>query len=107
MAPVRLLRIAAVLRWHSVPVYEQISSQDFVEMPYSETQDTDWDRVCAVSWRWSKAKPSEYLADFSPMSASQLEELSQSLSWALESGMQYVWIDWSCCPQVYSADSRG
>lgn len=57
--------------------------------------------VCAVSWRWSGLPPKtatlDELAEWSPMSELQLARLKELVA---RSRSRYVWIDWTCVPQL-------
>jgi hypothetical protein len=63
--------------------------------------------VCAVSWRWSGLKPASAkraaLDSWSPMSDQQLRRLKEFVA---QSQCKYVWIDWTCVPQLSSDTMR-
>ncbi|GLC67068.1 hypothetical protein PLESTF_000511500 [Pleodorina starrii] len=106
-ANVRLMKIAAVLKWSQLKAYEDVDPEtEALQVPYAGTDDELWKRVVTISWRWAKPKPKVYESNFLPMSDIQFRELKALLQHAVDSsGAEYVWIDWSCVPQVYSEDS--
>ncbi|GLC57930.1 hypothetical protein PLESTB_001290900 [Pleodorina starrii] len=105
-ADMRLLKIAAVLNWSQLKVYEDVDAEaEALQVPYADTDDELWKRVVTISWRWAKRKPGANEPGFSPMSDIQFRELKATLQHAVDSGAEYVWIDWSCVPQDYSVDS--
>ncbi|KXZ55024.1 hypothetical protein GPECTOR_3g186 [Gonium pectorale] len=102
-APMRLLRVEAVLAWPNIKVYEEVDVEsEAVEMPYGSVTDDVWDSTIILSWRWNATKPAEYQPGFSPMSDLQYGELSAVLRRAHALGIQHVWIDWCCVPQYKS-----
>ncbi|PNH04128.1 Ankyrin repeat domain-containing protein 17 [Tetrabaena socialis] len=105
-APMRLLKIDAVLDWPTIKVYEEVEvqSQECIEVPYNDVTEEQWAQTLIISWRWGSSKPAQHQPLFSPMSEPQFRELRQGLQRAKGSGLQYVWIDWSCVPQ-YSMPS--
>lgn len=49
----RVLKIESVLSWNKMRVYEEIDSNDFVELPYSEATSRNlWKSLLILSWRW-------------------------------------------------------
>ncbi|GLC67053.1 hypothetical protein PLESTF_000509700 [Pleodorina starrii] len=113
-ANMRLLKIAAVLKCSQLKVYENVDAEaealqavgtHWLQVPYAGTDDELWKRVVTISWRWAKPKPGVYESNFLPMSEIQFLEMKALLQHAVDSsGVEYVWIDWSCVPQ-YSEDS--
>ncbi|PNH08377.1 Ankyrin repeat and KH domain-containing protein 1 [Tetrabaena socialis] len=105
--PMRLLKIDAVLGWPTIKVYEEVGVKDAaecVDVPYQDVTEEQWAQTLVISWRWGTSKPLQPQAFFSPMSEPQFRELRQVLQRAKGSGLQFVWIDWSCVPQ-YSTPS--
>ncbi|PNH06893.1 hypothetical protein TSOC_006701 [Tetrabaena socialis] len=102
----RLLKIDAVLAWPTIKVYEEVDlqSHECMDVPYSDVTEEQWAQTLVISWRWNLSKPAQQQPLFSPMSEPQFRELRQGLQRAKGSGLQYVWIDWSCVPQ-YSMPS--
>ncbi|GLC57934.1 hypothetical protein PLESTB_001291300 [Pleodorina starrii] len=100
-ANVRLMKIAAVLKWSQLKAYEDVDAEaEALQVPYAGTDDELWKRVVTISWRWAKPKPKVYESNFLPMSELQFRELKALLQHAVDSsGVEYVWIDWSCVPQ--------
>ncbi|PNH08664.1 hypothetical protein TSOC_004755 [Tetrabaena socialis] len=107
--PMRLLKIDAVLAWPTIKVYEEVGAKDAttaecMDVPYGDVTEEQWAQTLIISWRWGASKPVQPQPLFSPMLEPQFRELRQVLQQAKDSGLQYVWIDWSCVPQ-YSAPS--
>ncbi|PNH09702.1 hypothetical protein TSOC_003684 [Tetrabaena socialis] len=105
--PMRLLRIDAVLAWTTIKVYEEVGVKDTaecVDVPYGDVTEEQWAQTLVISWRWGASKPVQPQPFFSPMFEPQFRELKQVLQQAKGSGLQFVWIDWSCVPQ-YSTPS--
>ncbi|KAG2452249.1 hypothetical protein HYH02_003276 [Chlamydomonas schloesseri] len=103
--PMRLMRIAAVLKWTSgIMVYEDVDPADCEELPYSDVSEAQWGATVVLSWRWGAPKPATAQPGFSPMTPAQFAALQAALGRMAGSGFEFVWIDWSCVPQ-YSAPS--
>jgi len=98
VSSMRLLKTASVLKFQSLPAYENLKPSEYLDMPYAEIKDDVWATVVVVSWRWHRPLPFVLDAGFSPMEHLQLQELQRVLR-EEESSYQYVWIDFSCIPQ--------
>ncbi|KAG2443939.1 hypothetical protein HXX76_002278 [Chlamydomonas incerta] len=104
-APMRLMLIAAVLRWSGgVKVYEDVEPSECEELPYADVGEAQWAATVVLSWRWGAPKPAARQPGFSPMCPHQLGTLAGALRTFSDVGLRYVWIDWCCVPQ-YSAPS--
>ncbi|PNH03753.1 hypothetical protein TSOC_010163 [Tetrabaena socialis] len=122
-APMRLLKIDAVLGWPTIKVYEEVinterlppadvsgsgplaTAAECLEVPYSVVTEEQWAQTLVISWRWGGIKPVQQLPSFTPMSEQQFRELTQVLKQAKGSGLKFVWIDWSCVPQYSDTPS--
>ena len=81
------------------------STECLMQVPYEAVMDDVWATTCVLSWRWGEEKPLPlHIPHFSPMTERQWAELQAMMTLALQSGMEHVWIDWSCVPQ-YSNDA--
>ncbi len=99
-ANMRLISINSLLKWASLKVYEDVEAFDCLQLPYSSVTDDQWAATLVLSWRWGKPKPMpDRVPGFSPMSAAQWGELHYLLANAARSGIEFVWVDWSCVPQ--------
>jgi hypothetical protein len=103
-APMRLLKISSVLKSSAPVCFEDINSENYLEVPYSKVTDDTFQKTVSLSWRWHESKPASKEDGFTPMSPDQWEELCGILQEAEKRGMEYCWIDWSCVPQ-YIGDS--
>ena len=103
--PVRLLKVESILRWRSLPVYEELPPSSYVEVPYNEMENEKWSSVCMVSWRWPEMKPDSYNGHFSPMPEEQLARFQKALKKQVHGNeaKEFLWIDWCCAPQ-YTSD---
>eukprot|EP00798_Chlamydomonas_sp_ICE-L_P027961 gene27961-8844_t len=70
-APMRFLHLEQVIAWTRLRVYESLTEDEFVSVPYSDTTDDTWQRTVLLSWRWSNGKPASNVDGFSPMSGLQ------------------------------------
>ncbi|KAG2494483.1 hypothetical protein HYH03_007252 [Edaphochlamys debaryana] len=102
--PMRLLHLDAVLGWARLKVYEDVSAEDCVDVPYSQVTEAQWAKTAVLSWRWGASKPRERQPSFTPMLDPQTKELHLALHRLKADGFRFVWIDWCCVPQ-YSANS--
>ncbi|KAG2495182.1 hypothetical protein HYH03_006788 [Edaphochlamys debaryana] len=106
--PMRLIKVDAILSWDELPVYEEVSPEDCMDLPYTEVAERElWSQTAVLSWRWGAQKPGSYTPGFSPMLGPQFSEFKlglQQLRASSGGGIAWVWIDWSCVPQ-YSAGS--
>jgi hypothetical protein len=88
-----------------LPLHEACRSRlEHVRIPHNADairQELGARGVCAVSWRWSglpsPAATFAELAEWSPMSDLQLARLKDAVA---RSRSSYVWIDWTCVPQL-------
>ncbi len=103
-ANMRLLRIASLLQWASLKVYEDVVASDCLQLPYSSVSEQQWAATLVLSWRWGKPKPMpDPVPGYSPMAPAQWSELCHLLANAVGNGIEFAWVDWSCVPQ-YSSD---
>ncbi|GIL68375.1 hypothetical protein Vafri_21672 [Volvox africanus] len=105
--PVRLIKLSKFLSWKQLKAYEDITSvHGCLELPYAEITDEQWAQTVVVSWRWGAGKP-VHRQGFSPMTDIQYQQLRKVLTGLLEdTGIQYVWIDWTCMPQYGGGSSN-
>ena len=102
----RLLRVAGVLSWDKLLVYEDITNPDhFVQQPYGLMDESLWSKAMVLSWRWGKSKPPAYTKGFSPITDEQWAELRRVLRVGKAAGIEYIWIDWCSIPQYGEGDA--
>jgi hypothetical protein len=105
-ADMRLIPIAVLLSWISLKVYEEVDkATECMPLPYEAVTDDMWATTCVLSWRWGKVKPPLQESGFTPMTERQWAELLAKMSCALQSGMELVWIYWSCVPQYNAGEA--
>lgn len=93
----RLLKVESVMSWKSLKVFEEVSQDECLEIPFNEVDDDQWNKTLALSWRWGHQKPTPNMkAGFTPMTDEQWVDLQALLHLARAKGMEHVWIDWSC-----------
>ena len=98
-APMRLIKTSAICNWQELRVYEDIRSEDYLEIPYEDVTEEIWRQAVVLSWRWSGQKPAQLEPSFSPMSMLQLQYLQGFLK-EEQDQIEWAWIDWCCAPQV-------
>lgn len=50
-APMRLLKVDAVLSWPTLRVYEEVQPDECIDVPYSDVNEDTWAQTAVLSWR--------------------------------------------------------
>jgi hypothetical protein len=102
--PIRFLLVSSLISLSSckygVPCYEDLPQDSFIDMDFEEYRSRKWASSAVISWRWAKQKPANYeqaqISDSNPVPNSMISYVHGQ---AVQDGIEYVWLDWSCAPQ--------
>ena len=109
-APVRLLLVEEFVKFSSgVPFYEVVPKSAFIEVDFEEFLNEYHKNTAVISWRWMAPKPNTEEAallilntDKNPVPLGLVKYVDNSAQ--RNTGIKYVWLDWSCAPQYPGAD---